>query len=86
MSSASGYTQNDTRYTVFSGKCMLSEGLMPMTYGIAAVVSGIMVDSVADYDTDETFVYRVVERLNAGKAQLCHFKEILEDELIAKSS
>jgi len=44
-----------------------------------------MVDSVADYDTDKTFVYRVVARLNAGKAQLCHFKEILEDELIAKS-
>ncbi|MBR6735631.1 MAG: hypothetical protein IKL92_02030 [Oscillospiraceae bacterium] len=85
MSSASGYTQNDTQYTVFSGRCLLSEGIGPTTYGIGAVVSGIMVDSVADYDTDKTFVYRVVARLNAGKAQLCHFKEILEDELIAKS-
>lgn len=85
MSSASGYTQNDTKYTVFSGKCMLSEEIRTTTYGVAAVVSGIMVDSVADYDTDETFVCRVVARLNAGKAQLCHFKEILEDELVAKS-
>ena len=85
MSSASGYTQNDTQYTIFSERCILSEEPKSIIYGIGAMVSGIMVDSVADYDTDKTFVNGVVARLNAGKAQLCHFKDILEDELIAKS-
>lgn len=77
--------ENNMYYTVIKGEGVLAEDIRFNTYGIAAMASGILLDVVRDYDTDETFVSKVAARLNAGRAQLCHFKDILEDELTARN-
>ena len=49
------------------------------TYAIAAIKKCIIVKIVKDVSTDKRAVRNIVKRLNAGKVELIHLENIIED-------
>lgn len=49
------------------------------TYAIAAINKYIVVKLVKDVSTDKRAVSDLVKRLNAGKVELIHLENIIED-------
>lgn len=48
-------------------------------YGVAAVEDGKVAERRDELTTDDRLVRKLLENLNAGKASLIHFSEIVED-------
>jgi hypothetical protein len=72
------------RYILTHEPVALPDGETREVFGIAAVSDGTSVDSVSDLDCDEAFVSGLVARLNEGHVVLCHFRDILEDEIVGR--
>ena len=54
-----------------------------LTYGIAAINKSTaeIQRKIPDVSLDKAFVEHVVDLLNSSEAELCHFTEIVYDEL-----
>ena len=62
---------------------ILLDGRRFYTYGIAAVdkTSAKTQIKIIDFSLDEAFVQGVTDVLNSAKVELCHFAEVVDDEL-----
>ncbi len=59
------------------------EGQRFSTYGIAAIdkSSAKAQTKIVDVSLDESFVRHVADLLNSAEVELCHFAEVVDDEL-----
>lgn len=72
----------NTEYKVTKTHISL-DGRRFITYGIAAIdkSSAKIQSKITDVSLDEIFVQHVTNLLNSSKVELCHFAEIVDDEL-----
>ena len=68
-------------YSLTKGTFLSPDGSPCTTYGIRAVQNGETLAAIPDVDPEEAFVLALAERLTAGKAALCHFRDVVEDAL-----
>ncbi len=63
--------------------CISLEGQAFPTYGIAAVElrSRETQFEITDVSLDKAFVSNLVKILNSSKIEICHFSEVITDEL-----
>ena len=71
-----------TKYLI-KESCILIDGNKFKTYGIDAVecCSSKLQSEFDDVSLDKDFVINLVELLNSAGIELCHFKEVVLDEL-----
>lgn len=72
----------DTEY-LLKKSCISLEGQAFTTYGIAAVElrSRKTQFEITDVSLDKAFVSNLVKILNSSKIEICHFSEVITDEL-----
>ncbi|MBP9989321.1 MAG: hypothetical protein KBT46_07465 [Ruminococcus sp.] len=53
------------------------------TYGIVAKdsTSGSVLDEFADVSIQQVFTENIINILNKNEVELCHFRDVIEDEL-----
>lgn len=53
------------------------------TYGIDAInrSTAKIQSQISDVSLDKSFVQQVIDLLNSAEVELCHFAEVVEDEL-----
>lgn len=72
----------NTKYLI-KESCILIDGKKFKTYGIDAVegCSAKIQSELVDVSLDKDFVVNLVELLNSAKIELCHFQDVVSDEL-----
>lgn len=63
--------------------CILLDGTKYDTYGIVAIErhSETVKSEFDDVSLDKHYVVELAKLLNSSKVELCHFKEVITDEL-----
>lgn len=63
--------------------CISLDGNKFNTYGITAIErrSAKIQSEIADVSLDKRYVIKLVGFLNSSKVELCHFREVVSDEL-----
>lgn len=70
-------------YSITKSAIVLEDGNFVLTYGIEATdkESGFRLSEFRDVSVNKKFTERIVSTLNSCEAELCHFHEIIIDEL-----
>ncbi len=70
-------------YSISKDALLLEDGNFILTYGITATDgnSGETLDEFRDVSVNKGFTQKIIDTLNDCKVELCHFREIIIDEL-----
>ncbi len=68
------------KYIITEDKLNIDEAVVD-TYGISAMCGESTLKSVSDISTDMSFVVELVQKLNFFEVELCHFYDVIIDEL-----
>lgn len=72
------------KYCVSENELETEDGRRIPTYGIYALSAGgdcRTLDELRDVSTDSAFTYGLAELLNYYEVELCHFRDVVLDEL-----
>lgn len=67
-------------YSIFEEKTKI-DNVSYNTYGIRATKNEEPIDEFHDVSLDKRFAENIVEKLNSCKIELCHFHDVVIDEL-----
>ncbi len=70
-------------YSISKNALLLDDGNFILTYGITATdtESGETLDEFRDVSVNKSFTQRIIDTLNKCEVELCHFQEIIINEL-----
>lgn len=70
-------------YTIAKNVLFLEDGNCILTYGIEAHdgTNGELLDIFEDVSVNSAFTENIVDILNTCKIELCHFRDVIIDEL-----
>ena len=68
------------RYIISESKLNIDDAEVD-TYGITAYCGKTALKTIDDISTDRNFVISLIEKLNFHQVELCHFYDIVIDEL-----
>lgn len=73
----------NTVYSISKGALTLDDGSVILTYGIEATdkESGETISSFDDVSVNKSVTERIISILNSCEVEICHFKEVITDEL-----
>lgn len=70
-------------YSITKDALLLEDGNFILTYGIKATdsISGEMLSAFNDVSVNKSFTQRVIDILNTCEVEICHFHDVVTDEL-----
>lgn len=73
----------DIKYTLTNDVLLLEDSEFILTYGIQATnpENGETLETFNDVSVSKSFTCRIIDILNSCKVELCHFRDVVLDEL-----
>ena len=70
-------------YSMIKNVLFLEDGSWLLTYGIEArdQADGELLDKFEDVSVNAKFTENIIDILNSCKIELCHFRDVITDEL-----